>query len=150
MRLSIDAYRDGEPDSEGEPMEHVTGIGGFFFRARDPQALKTWYQQHLGMFQDREGHEDEPWWQEAGPTAFEPFPADTDYFERPEQMWMLNLRVRNLDAMVAQLREAGIDVKVDPENYPYGRFARTHDPEGNPIELWQPLEDADTPRQTDS
>jgi glyoxylase I family protein len=126
----------------GRPMERVTGIGGFFFRARDPQALKTWYQQHLGMFPDQEGHEDEPWRQEAGPTAFQPFPADTDYFGRPEQMWMLNLRVRDLDAMVAQLREAGIEVTVDPENYPYGRFARTHDPEGNPIELWQPLEDA--------
>jgi predicted enzyme related to lactoylglutathione lyase len=130
-------------------MERVTGIGGVFFRARDPQALKAWYQQHLGMFQNREGHEDEPWWQEAGPTAFEPFPADTDYFGRPEQMWMLNLRVRDLDAMVAQLRAAGFEVTVDPENYPYGRFARTHDPEGNPIELWQPQEDADTLRPTD-
>jgi predicted enzyme related to lactoylglutathione lyase len=124
-------------------MERVTGIGGFFFRARDPQALKAWYRRHLGMCQASAGHEDEPWRQEAGPTAFEPFPADTEYFERPEQMWMLNLRVRDLDAMVAQLRAAGIEVTVDPENYPYGRFAHTHDPEGNPIELWQPLEDAD-------
>jgi glyoxylase I family protein len=131
-------------------MERVTGIGGIFFRARDPQALKAWYRQFFGVFQDGEGHEDEPWWQEAGPTVFEPFPADTEYFERPEQMWMLNLRVRNLDAMVAQLREAGIEVKVDPEDYPYGRFARTHDPEGNPIELWQPLDESDTLRPTDS
>jgi len=130
-------------------MERVTGIGGFFFRARDPQALKAWYQQHLGVVQGEDGNEDEPWRQEAGPTAFQPFPADTDYFGRPEQMWMLNLRVRNLDAMVAQLREARIEVSVDPENYPYGRFARIHDPEGNPIELWQPLEDADTPPSTD-
>ena len=130
-------------------MERVTGIGGFFFRARDPQALKSWYRQHLGVFQGEEGNEDEPWRQEAGPTAFEPFAADTEYFGRPEQMWMLNLRVRDLDAMVAQLRAAGIEVEVDPENYPYGRFARTHDPEGNPIELWQPLEDADTLRPTD-
>ncbi len=130
-------------------MERVTGIGGFFFRARDPEALKAWYQQHLGVVQGGEGNEDEPWRQEAGPTAFQPFPADTDYFGRPEQTWMLNLRVRDLDAMVAQLRAAGIEVTVDPENYPYGRFARTHDPEGNPIELWQPLEDADTPRPND-
>ena len=73
-------------------MERVTGIGGFFFRARDPQALKTWYEQQLGMFQGREGHEgheNEPWWQEAVPTAFQPFVADTDYFGRPEQMWMV-------------------------------------------------------------
>jgi glyoxylase I family protein len=130
-------------------MERVTGIGGVFFRARDPEALKAWYQQHLGMFQGQEGHEDEPWLQEAGPTAFQPFPADTDYFGRPEQMWMLNLRVRDLDAMVAQLRAAGIEVEVNPENYPFGRFARTHDPEGNPIELWQPEEDAATPSSTD-
>jgi predicted enzyme related to lactoylglutathione lyase len=59
------------------------------------------------------------------------------------------LRVRNLDALVAQLREAGTEVTVDPESYPYGRFARTHDPEGNPIELWQPQEDVDTPRPTE-
>jgi glyoxylase I family protein len=130
-------------------MERVTGIGGVFFRARDPQALKEWYQQHFGAFQGRAGHEDEPWWQEEGPTVFEPFPVDTDYFGRQEQMWMLNLRVRDLDAMVAQLRADGIAVEVDPENYPYGRFARTHDPEGNPIELWQPQEDADTLRPTD-
>jgi glyoxylase I family protein len=130
-------------------MERVTGIGGFFFRTRDPQALKAWYQQHLGMSGGQDGHEDEPWWQEAGPTAFQPFAADTEYFGRPEQMWMLNLRVQDLDAMVAQLRAAGIEVTVDPESYPYGRFARTHDPEGNPIELWQPLEDADTARRTE-
>jgi hypothetical protein len=90
------------------------------------------------MFQGRGCHEDEPWWQEAGPTAFEPFAADTGYFERPEQMWMLDPRVRNLDAKVAQLRAAGIKVTVDPENHPFGRFARTPDPEGNPIECWQP------------
>jgi hypothetical protein len=75
-------------------MERVTGIGGFFSRARDPQALKTWYQRQLGMFQERESHEDEPWWQEAGPTAFEPFAADTEYFERPEQMWMVTCSSR--------------------------------------------------------
>jgi predicted enzyme related to lactoylglutathione lyase len=130
-------------------MERVTGIGAFAFRARDPQALKDWYQRHLGILHSREGDENEPWWQEAGPTVFAPFPADTEYFGRPEQMWMLNLRVRDLDAMVTQLRAAGIEVTVDPENYPYGRFARTHDPEGNPIELWQPQEDADTSSPTD-
>ena len=69
---------------------------------------------------------------------FEPFPANTKYFGRPEQMFMLNFRVKNMDAMVAQLRGAGIVVEVDPETYPNGRFALTHDPEGNPIQLWQP------------
>jgi hypothetical protein len=67
-----------------------------------------------------------------------PFPADTDHFGRPEQAWKLNLRVGDLDAMVAQLRAAGIEVTPDPQAYPNGRFASTADPEGNPIELWEP------------
>ncbi len=80
----------------------------------------------------------EPWVQEAGPTVFQPFPGDTTYFGRPEQMWMLNFRVRNLTAMVAQLEAAGIAVEVDPELSPNGRFATVHDAEGNPIQLWEP------------
>ena len=69
---------------------------------------------------------------------FEPFPADTDYFGDPAKQWMLNFRVRDLDLMVAQLRAAGIEVEVDPEKYPNGRFARLEDPEGNPVAIWQP------------
>ena len=115
-------------------MEKVSGVGGIFFRAKDPKALKQWYLDHLGVG----GVGYEPWEQEAGPTAFSPFAQNTDYFGRPEQAWMLNFRVNNIDAMVAQLIAAGIEVKPDPEVYPYGRFARLHDPEGNPIELWQP------------
>ena len=119
-------------------MERVTGIGGVFFRATDPNALAEWYEQHLGITRVPESYEDGSWWQEEGPTVFAPFAADTSYFGQPQQVWMINLRVRDLDAMVAQLRGAGIEVDVDPERYPNGRFARTHDPEGNPIELWQP------------
>jgi predicted enzyme related to lactoylglutathione lyase len=78
------------------------------------------------------------WRQEAGETVFSPFPESTDYFGRKDQAWMINFRVRDLDAMIAQLSSAGIEVNVDPEVYPNGRFARIHDPEGNPIELWQP------------
>ena len=69
---------------------------------------------------------------------FAPFKADTDYFDRPEQQWMVNFRVGDLNAMVKQLRANGIEVSVDPETYPNGRFARIHDPEGNPVELWEP------------
>jgi len=119
-------------------MENVTGIGGFFFRAKDPKALALWYQQHLGVAPIPSDYKQLPWTQEAGPTAFAPFPSDTSYFGRPEQSWMLNFRVRNLDAMVRQLHDAGIEAKVDPQPYPNGRFAHLHDPEGNPIELWQP------------
>ena len=118
-------------------MERVTGIGGMFFRARDPDALARWYAEHLGIDNQLKGF-DTLWWQERGPTVFAPFPADTKYFGPPEQSFMLNFRVSNLDAMVAQLRRAGITVEVDPETYPNGRFALLHDPEGNPIQLLQP------------
>ena len=119
-------------------MEKVTGIGGLFFRARDPRILANWYRDHLGVAVVPESYEQKPWRQKAGPTVFAAFPADTDYFGRPEQGWMVNFRVRDLAAMVAQLQAAGIEVKLDPEQYPNGRFARVHDPEGNPVELWEP------------
>ena len=97
--------------------------------------MRRWYEQHLGIAPTPTGDDQKPWTQESGPTAFEPFPADTGYFTKG---WMINFRVRDLDAMVGQLRDAGIEVAVDAENYPHGRFARLQDPEGNPIELWQP------------
>lgn len=118
-------------------MERVTGIGGFFFRAKDPTALALWYEEQLGVRQVGERYEDGSWWQDEGPTVFAPFAADTDYFGSPQQQWMINFRVHDLDAMVAQLRQAGITVEVDPETYPNGRFARLQDPAGNPIQLWQ-------------
>lgn len=118
--------------------ERVEGFGGFFFKAQDPKALARWYADHLGVGTTPEDYGQEAWQQAAGPTAFQPFPATTKYFGRAEQAFMLNFRVRNLDAMVAQLRRADIKVDVDPQTYPNGRFARLSDPEGNPIQLWQP------------
>lgn len=118
--------------------EKVTGIGGLFFRAHDPKALALWYQQHLGVSVLPTASGDSVWQQEAGPTAFAPFPEKTKYFGDDSKSWMINFRVRDLDKMAAQLEAAGIAVKVDPKTYPNGRFARLHDPEGNPIELWQP------------
>ncbi|MEM9707061.1 MAG: VOC family protein [Pseudomonadota bacterium] len=114
-------------------MEKVTGIGGFFFRARNPQSLLKWYADNLGV--DMSGP---PWRQEEGYTVFAPFDADTDYFPADRQ-WMLNFRVNDLDAMVDQLKAAGVEILTDPEwNSEIGRFVRIHDPEGNPIELWEP------------
>jgi glyoxylase I family protein len=125
-------------ESGGSEMEKVAGIGGFFFRAHDPKALGNWYQQHLGIALTPTSEDGNVWQQEAGPTAFSPFPETTKYFGDSAKVWMVNFRVHDLDKMVAQLRAAGIEVK-DPETYPkLGRFARLHDPEGNPIELWQP------------
>ncbi len=119
-------------------MEKVLGMGGLFFRAKDPQALARWYAQHLGIAEVPGDYETPCWRQSGGSTVFAPFKQQTEYFGRAEQQWMVNFRVRNLDAMAEQLRQAGIDVDVDATIHPNGRFARLHDPEGNPIELWEP------------
>jgi predicted enzyme related to lactoylglutathione lyase len=121
-------------------MERVTGIGGFFFKAKDPKALAKWYEEHLGVLQVPTSYDGEAWQQEAGTTVFAPFKQDTTYFGAPSQMWMINFRVRSLDKMAAQLRAAKIAVEVDPETYPNGRFAKVIDPEGNPIQLWEEKE----------
>ena len=120
-------------------MERVTGIGGFFFRARDPEALATWYEERLGVKPCRTRYGEEPWRQEEGMTAFAPFPQDSEMIGPPEHTWMINFRVADLDAIVEQLRGAGETVDVDPERYPNGRFAELRDPEGNGIQLWQPM-----------
>jgi len=122
----------------GTEMEKVAGIGGLFFRAHDPKALGNWYLQHLGIALTPTSEGQTVWQQEAGPTSFTPFPETTKYFGDPNKAWMVNFRVHDLNKMVAQLRAAGIEVK-NPESYPsVGSFTRLHDPEGNPIELWQP------------
>lgn len=122
----------------GQEMERVTGIGGFFFRAKDPTALAKWYEDNLGVTTVPKDYGGTAWRQEAGTCVFAPFKQDTTYFGRPEQMWMLNFRVSSLDKMAAQLKARGIAVEVDPETYPNGRFGKVADPEGNPIQLWEP------------
>jgi len=126
-------------------VEKVLGIGGLFFRARQPKALAEWYHDHLGVDVVPDNYDDPPWQQQAGPTAYSPFPEDTEYFGDVGKQWMVNFRVANLDAMVTQLRAAGVSVEIDPEPYPNGRFARLHDSEGNPIELWEPAGRDGTP-----
>jgi predicted enzyme related to lactoylglutathione lyase len=126
-------------------MERVTGIGGIFFRASDPKPLAQWYASHLGVTETPDNYDDEPWTQAAGPTVFQPFPRDTTYFGRLENQWMINFRVSDLDAMVAQLRAADIAVEVDETVFPNGRFAHLSDPEGNRIELWEPATDGEAP-----
>ncbi len=136
---SFAAATEQTPATSDLPTEKVTGIGGVFFRARDPKALAQWYQDHLGVFLTPRSKNDPVWNQQAGPTAFSPFPEKTNYFGDATKQWMINFRVSDLDRMARQLEAAGIEVKVDPTTYPNGRFARIHDPEGNPIELWQPM-----------
>jgi glyoxylase I family protein len=129
----------------GTAVEKVTGIGGVFFRARQPKALAEWYRDHLGVNVVPDNYDDPPWQQQAGPTVYAPFPEDTSYFGDGGKQWMINFPVVNLDAIVAQLRTAGISVEIDSEPYPNGRFARLYEPEGNAIELWKPTGRDGTP-----
>lgn len=116
-------------------MERVLGIGGYFLRAQDPEALSRWYREVLGLDADENGL----WSQDAGPTVFATFEAETDYFGSRAQGTMLNFRVRDLEAMLAQLRSAGAAVAEETQDMEgVGRFGWVSDPEGNRVELWQP------------
>jgi predicted enzyme related to lactoylglutathione lyase len=117
-------------------VEGVLGIGGVFFRGRDPERLRDWYAEHLGLeledyggitFEARAGDQ----------TVWSIFPGDTAYWP-PEQQAMVNYRVRDLDAVLARLRAAGVEVDDRVEEHEYGRFGWAVDPEGNRFELWQP------------
>ena len=117
----------------------VTGIGGVFFRAQDPDALAAWYQKNLGVFGMDANYE--PWKQEQGPTVFMPFPADTDYFGSKTQSFMINFRVEDLDGLLAELKSNDVKIVKEAEDQAgVGRFASIEDPEGNRIELWEPHE----------
>jgi glyoxylase I family protein len=125
--------------------QRITGIGGFFFRARDPQALAAWYDENLGIDPVPSDYETQPWHQNEGPTVFAPFGQDTTYFgDDMAKTFMLNLRVIDLAKMVAQLEANGNQVTLDEGNpYPNGLFAKLSDPEGNPIQLWEPQHNPD-------
>ena len=120
-------------------MERVVGIGGFFFLADDPNQLSRWYAANLGVEPPPQSYGGEVWMQEAGATVFAPFGrAQGEAPPIGQGGWGINFRVSDLDAMVTQLRANGIDVEVDAESYPIGRFAQLHDPEGNAVQLWEP------------
>ena len=104
---------------------------------KEPSALADWYAKNLGISPSPTDMETLPWTSTEGATVFAPFALGTDYFEEDRQ-FMLNFRVGDLDAMLAQLREADIEVSHEEAMEGVGRFARIHDPEGNPIELWEP------------
>ena len=140
------ANTNREPDrsipAPGEnQMERVNGIGGVFFKARDPKKMAAWYRDHLGI-QSRGGYADFLWREkdqpdQIGHTAWALFPTNTSYFGSSAAPMMINYRVASLERMLAQLRRAGVAVeKVEDQDY--GRFAWIMDPEGNRIELWEP------------
>ena len=119
----------------------VLGMGGYFLRAKDTAALKAWYRQHLGVGggcgTGENGESSEGvWFTQGGPMVFEPFKADSDYFPA-DRTAMINLRVSDLDGLLADLRAANIEIAREETMDGVGRFARIHDPEGNPIELWE-------------
>lgn len=120
-------------------MAKVIGLGGVFFRSRDPGALSAWYAEHLGMPAEAWGGaifaEDA---QRPGYSLWSPFKADTEYFGRAEQSFMLNLRVDDLDGLLAHLRTIGMTVDERVEDSEFGRFGWFVDPDGNRVELWQP------------
>lgn len=126
-------------------MERVTGIGGVFFKARDPQQMMAWYEAHLGIQPGgpEETHAMFAWRDPEDPvregaTVWSLFPHDTGYFGSGSSPFMVNYRVADLDALLTQLRLEGVAVEDRVEDYPYGRFAWITDPEGNRIELWEP------------
>ncbi|MFT4186657.1 MAG: VOC family protein [Micrococcaceae bacterium] len=127
-------------------MAKVTGFGGFFFTAKDPEKLAQWYEKFLGIAKVPASMDDQPWIQEAGVTAFQPFAVSPglgviygeDNKIGNDKGWGLNFRVDNLEEMITNLENNDIEVYKDPENYPMGTFASLVDPEGNPIQLWQP------------
>ena len=122
-------------------MKRVTGIGGIFFKADDPKKLKSWYEKHLDVkdvFQWKEiGREDAA---EPAQTAWAPFKSDTDYFSPSKKSFMVNYRVENLEDLLKVLKEEGVEVVGDIQTYSYGKFGWILDPEGNKIELWEPID----------
>lgn len=121
-------------------MRRVTGIGGIFFKARDPQALAAWYRTHLGLDVQDWGGVSFRWADDSptGTTVWSPFPQDTSYFAPGSAPFMVNYRVHDLHALLAQLRAEGCAVDDKVEESAYGRFGWVFDPEGHKIELWEP------------
>jgi predicted enzyme related to lactoylglutathione lyase len=127
-------------------MRRVTGIGGVFFKAKDPNALYGWYERHLGILRDPAGWGVSFKWKEdhdgTGQTALAIFKADSDYFDPSPAPFMLNFRVDNLDALLAALEKEGVVIDPKRDSADYGKFAWIYDPEGNKIELWEPSADS--------
>lgn len=123
------------------PLEQVTGVGGVFFKVKDPRGMTAWYRTNLGI-QAKGGYTDFTWRdkdhpEEIGHTAWRIFPTNTTYFGQSPSSLMINYRVANLDRMLEQLRKGGVKIEK-VEDYSYGRWAWIMDPEGNRIELWEP------------
>ena len=122
--------------------KRVTGLGGFFFKSKDPDNVKKWYNEHLGLNTDQYGctfH----WKDHEGKdcsTQWSPMNEDTEYFKPSEKQFMMNFRVENLEELLKVLKKEGVTVVGEMETYDYGKFGWILDPEGNKIELWEPVD----------
>ena len=125
-------------------MKKVTGVGGIFFKCKDPNQMKAWYKTHLGLDTNDYGATFE--WREAddtskeGTTSWSPFSETTKYFEPSQKDFMINYRVHDVEALVAELRKEGVTIVDNIESYSYGKFVHIIDPEGNKVELWEPID----------
>jgi predicted enzyme related to lactoylglutathione lyase len=123
-------------------LKRVTGLGGFFFKCIDPNATKEWYRNHLGIPVDQYGCTF--WWKDNEgkdcSTQWSPFPSDSTYFQPSQKQFMMNFRVDNLEALLEVLKDEGVTIVGKMESYDYGKFGWILDPEGNKIELWEPID----------
>ena len=140
------AYKSilSNPSNNKPEMKRVTGIGGIFFKCKDPKQVREWYKAHLGFNTDEYGATFE-WREDAdsskkGVTQWSPFADDTKYFEPSAKDFMINYRVENLELLVAELKKEGVTIMDKMETYDYGKFIHILDPEGNKIELWEPVD----------
>lgn len=123
-------------------MKRVTGLGGIFFKSEDPKQLNTWYQKYLGVEGLFKWNDlDKPEAKEPAQTIWSPFKKDTTYFSPSEKPFMFNYRVENLVELIKVLKEENVEIVGEIQEFPYGKFGWIMDPEGNKIELWEPIDD---------
>jgi predicted enzyme related to lactoylglutathione lyase len=125
-------------------MKKVTGIGGVLFKCKDPKNLTEWYQKHLGLDTNPYGATF-TWYEgtdstQKGQTQWIPFTETTKYFEPSTKDFMINYRVENLEVLIEELEKAGVTIVDKIETYDFGKFVHIMDPEGNKIELWEPVD----------
>lgn len=138
----------GKENQMSEARKKVTGIGGIFFKCKDPQKMKDWYSKNLGLKTDEYGSmfefrlADDP--DKKGVLQWSPFSEKTKYFEPSEKEFMINYRVENLEGLVEELKQNGVKILDNIESYDYGKFVHIMDDEGNKIELWEPVDEAFT------
>ncbi len=138
------AFKSIITDNSADPskMKRVTGIGGIFFKCKDPKTLREWYKTHLGLSTNQYGSVFE--WRQAGDSTqkgfsqWSPFNEKTKYFEPSTKEFMINYRVDNLVALVTELKKEGVSLTDTIESFEYGKFVHLMDLEGNKIELWEP------------